>query len=186
MHEDTNGGGVYLTDAELRDRRALIDAELQAREAERTRAEREAQEAERERARAARARARQPLPSVGEWVQFEYTCCSRKTCKICKGTEYRHGPYWFHYFRKNGRQTSRYVGPVLDVRAADVLAAHEERQLAREQRTREVAAIRSGEDLAGLTAQEAYPDEFSEAEREDAARRKAKKLARDQRPAPTA
>ncbi|MDP9438020.1 MAG: hypothetical protein M3P49_04655 [Actinomycetota bacterium] len=188
-----------LTDVELREQRALIDAELEARETERVRLEREVEEASRERARATRARVRQALPSVGEWVEYEYTCCTRTSCKVCGGERYAHGPYWFHYFRRaDGRQTSRYVGLVLDARAAEVLAAHEKRQLAREQRAWEAAALRRGENteasdtpileagnLAGLTAQEAYLDEFTAEERADAARRKTKKLARDQRAAPT-
>lgn len=192
-------GERRFTDAELREQRALIDAELEAREAERLRAEREDLEADRERARFARARARQALPSVGEWVEYEYTCCTRPSCKVCEGKKYKHGPYWFHYFRsEGGRQTSRYVGLVLDERATQVLAAHEERQRAKERRSREAAALRRGEDvgasdaalpaaenLLGLTAQEAYPDNFTAEERDDAARRKAKKLARDQRPTPT-
>ena len=73
------------------------------------------------------------------------------------------------------------MGLVLDAEAAEVLAAYEERLRAKELRAREVAALRRGEDLAGLTAQEAYPDEFAAEEREDAARRKAKMQARVQR-----
>ena len=85
-------GGRRLTDAELLEQRALIDAELQARESERLRAEREAKEAERERARAARTRARQALPSVGKWVQYERTCCGKEKCKVCGGDALRSRP----------------------------------------------------------------------------------------------
>ncbi len=180
MNDEERGAGS-LTDSELRERRALIDAEIEAREAERARAAREAAEEERARARASRARARQALPSVGEWVQLEYTRCARLSCKICGGTRYAHGPYWFHYFRsRSGRQTSRYVGRVLDARSAEVLAAHEERRRAKEARAREAAALARGEDpevqsrssdgldaeaLVGLTPQEVYPEAFSSAER---------------------
>ncbi len=179
MNDEERGAGS-LTDSELRERRALIDAELREREAERARAEREAAEERRARVRVAKTRARQALPSVGEWVEFERTRCARLSCKVCGGKEYAHGPYWFHYFRSSsGKQTSRYVGRGLDTRAAEVLAAHEERRRAKEMRKREAAFIRRGVDAAdpdeprvrsvgeleGLTPREVYPEVFSSAER---------------------
>ncbi len=41
--------------------------------------------------------------------QLELVDCGKDRCKKCaKGPS--HGPYWYHYFRRGGRLTSRYIG----------------------------------------------------------------------------
>ncbi len=42
-------------------------------------------------------------------LQREYVRCGKKNCRKCAEGP-AHGPYWYHYFYKNGRLTSRYVG----------------------------------------------------------------------------
>ena len=39
----------------------------------------------------------------------EHVRCGRDACSRCP-----HGPYWYAYWRENGRQRSRYVGKDLD------------------------------------------------------------------------
>ena len=39
-----------------------------------------------------------------EWVR-----CGRKTCSRCP-----HGPYWYAYWREDGRMRSRYIGKQLE------------------------------------------------------------------------
>ena len=39
----------------------------------------------------------------------ELVDCGKERCKKCQGGP-SHGPYWYHYFRRGGKLTSRYIG----------------------------------------------------------------------------
>jgi hypothetical protein len=41
--------------------------------------------------------------------RLEKVHCGKKNCRKCAEGP-AHGPYWYHYFYKNGRLTSEYVG----------------------------------------------------------------------------
>ena len=47
--------------------------------------------------------------------------CGKARCRKCERGE-GHGPYWYLYFRRNGKLTSRYIGKIipeeLEVRGA--------------------------------------------------------------------
>lgn len=45
-------------------------------------------------------------------VRAEYIKCGKKRCK-CYDTTYRHGPYWYGYFRENGKLKKVYIGKTL-------------------------------------------------------------------------
>jgi hypothetical protein len=38
--------------------------------------------------------------------------CGKERCKKCREGP-AHGPYWYLYFRKNGRLKSRYIGKMI-------------------------------------------------------------------------
>lgn len=42
-------------------------------------------------------------------LQRELVRCGKEGCKKCADGS-AHGPYWYHYFYKDGRLVSRYVG----------------------------------------------------------------------------
>ena len=48
-------------------------------------------------------------PAPRGCYRSEMVRCGKERCKKCAEGP-GHGPYWYHYFRKNGRLTSRYVG----------------------------------------------------------------------------
>jgi len=41
----------------------------------------------------------------GITLQLEKVRCGKETCRKCP-----HGPYWYGYWRQNGKMKSRYVG----------------------------------------------------------------------------
>ena len=43
------------------------------------------------------------------WYRLEMVRCGKQACKKCAASE-GHGPYWYAYFRKNGKMKSRYIG----------------------------------------------------------------------------
>jgi hypothetical protein len=54
-----------------------------------------------------------PAPAqVGGPVSYrlETVKCGKPGCKSCP-----HGPYWYAYYREEGRMRSRYIGKTLDV-----------------------------------------------------------------------
>lgn len=116
----------------LLEQRERLEEELRRLEVEREAAERDA--LLKERRRAARERLRMRLPSSEGQVQAEYVRSRGKA----------HGPYWYHYWYEDGKQRKRYVGKRLDGAAAEALALREFRAYAREQRAREVEALREG------------------------------------------
>lgn len=42
----------------------------------------------------------------------EFVRCGKSRCR-CSSTSYRHGPYWYRYYRRAGRLVSKYVGKKL-------------------------------------------------------------------------
>jgi hypothetical protein len=55
--------------------------------------------------------------------RYETVRCGKPNCTRCP-----HGPYWYAYWKENGRTRSRYVGRALPPRAQE---AYEEKQKAR-------------------------------------------------------
>ena len=75
-------------------------------------------------------RASMPRPAVHAEQSFgsitfryETVRCGKANCTRCP-----HGPYWYAYWKENGRTRSRYVGRVLPEKARQV---HEEKQRAK-------------------------------------------------------
>ena len=75
-------------------------------------------------------RASMPSPAVHAEQSFgsitfryETVRCGKPNCTRCP-----HGPYWYAYWKENGRTRSRYVGRILPDRARE---AYEEKQRAR-------------------------------------------------------
>ena len=52
----------------------------------------------------------EPLPQ-DRYVSFslQYRTCGKKTCRTCRDKP-GHGPYWYAYWREDGRLRSRYLG----------------------------------------------------------------------------
>lgn len=40
-----------------------------------------------------------------EWIRSEYVKCGKAGCRRCP-----HGPYWYAYFREDGKMRKRYLG----------------------------------------------------------------------------
>ncbi len=55
--------------------------------------------------------------------RYETVRCGKANCTRCP-----HGPYWYAYWKENGRTRSRYIGRVLPEKARQV---YEEKQRAR-------------------------------------------------------
>jgi hypothetical protein len=45
-------------------------------------------------------------------LRLETVKCGKDRCKKCREGG-RHGPYWYLYFRRNGKLTSRYIGKMI-------------------------------------------------------------------------
>ncbi len=90
--------------SELVDLRNRIEQELTRREL----AERETPESRRV--------VEQKLHSVGT-LRLEMVKCGKKRCKKCAEGP-AHGPYWYLYFRRNGKPASRYIGKTDDPEGA--------------------------------------------------------------------
>jgi hypothetical protein len=52
------------------------------------------------------------LASAGT-LRLEMVKCGKERCKKCERAE-GHGPYWYLYFRRNGKLTSHYIGKTKD------------------------------------------------------------------------
>src|SRR5215210_7579403 len=96
------------TTLELEDLRTLIEAELARREL----AEREPAEGR---------QVVEERPASAGTLRLEMVKCGKDRCKRCERGE-GHGPYWYLYFRRNGKLISRYIGKMipdeLEVRGA--------------------------------------------------------------------
>ncbi len=51
-------------------------------------------------------------PASAGTLRLERVKCGKERCKKCKEGE-GHGPYWYLYYRRNGKLTSRYVGKMI-------------------------------------------------------------------------
>jgi hypothetical protein len=51
-------------------------------------------------------------PASAGTLRLEMVKCGKDRCKKCAAGE-GHGPYWYLYFRKNGKLTSRYIGKMI-------------------------------------------------------------------------
>jgi hypothetical protein len=45
-------------------------------------------------------------------LRLKMVKCGKDRCKKCAAGE-GHGPYWYLYYRRNGKFTSRYIGKIL-------------------------------------------------------------------------
>ncbi len=52
-------------------------------------------------------------PASAGTLRLEMAKCGKDRCKKCERGE-GHGPYWYLYFRRNGKLTSRYIGKTDD------------------------------------------------------------------------
>lgn len=65
--------------------------------------------------------AEQPDPAdPGGCYRLELVSCGKDRCTRCAGGP-AHGPYWYRYYRRNGKLVSRYVGKNLPAAHADFL-----------------------------------------------------------------
>jgi hypothetical protein len=87
------------TTAELEELRNRIEAELTRREL----AEREPTEGR---------QVVEEKPASAGTLRLEMVKCSKVRCKKCREGG-GHGPYWYLYFRRNGKLTSRYIGKMI-------------------------------------------------------------------------
>jgi Family of unknown function (DUF6788) len=92
------------TTAELENLRNSIEAELARREL-----------AEREPALGRQVVEERPA-SAGT-LRLEMGKCGKARCKKCERGE-GHGPYWYLYFRRNGKLMSKYIGKTEDPEGA--------------------------------------------------------------------
>ena len=51
-------------------------------------------------------------PASAGTLRLEMVKCGKDRCKKCKEGK-GHGPYWYLYFRRNGKLTSRYIGKMI-------------------------------------------------------------------------
>lgn len=58
--------------------------------------------------------------------RYETVRCGKANCTRCP-----HGPYWYAYWKENGRTRSRYVGRVLPAKAREVYEAKQRAKLER-------------------------------------------------------
>ena len=85
--------------AELEDLRNRIEAELTKRQL----AEQEPAEGR---------RVLEERPASAGTLRLEMVKCGKERCKKCERGE-GHGPYWYLYFRHNGKLRSRYIGKMI-------------------------------------------------------------------------
>jgi hypothetical protein len=51
-------------------------------------------------------------PASAGTLRLEMVKCGKERCKKCAEGP-AHGPYWYLYFRKNGKLISRYIGKII-------------------------------------------------------------------------
>jgi hypothetical protein len=52
-------------------------------------------------------------PALAGTLRLEMVNCGKDRCKKCERGE-GHGPYWYLYFRRNGKLASKYIGKTDD------------------------------------------------------------------------
>jgi hypothetical protein len=50
-----------------------------------------------------------PRPGVHLTYQLQYRTCGKASCRACR-SGFRHGPYWYAYWREQRRLRSAYIG----------------------------------------------------------------------------
>jgi hypothetical protein len=88
------------TTLELEDLRNRIEAELTHRELQKQEPAQGRQVVEEK-------------PHSAGTLRLEMVKCGKDRCKKCERGE-GHGPYWYLYYRRNGKLTSKYVGKTDD------------------------------------------------------------------------
>ena len=104
--------------SELVDLRNRIEAELTRREL----AERQTPESR---------RVVEERPATTGTLRLEMVKCGKNRCKKCAEGP-AHGPYWYLYFRRNGKLASRYIGKTIpgDLRALEPSAQESVEEIA--------------------------------------------------------
>src|SRR3569833_1029517 len=51
-------------------------------------------------------------PASAGALRLEKVKCGKERCRKCREGP-AHGPYWYLYFRRNGKLTSRYIGKTI-------------------------------------------------------------------------
>ncbi len=67
------------------------------------------------------------------FYQLEKTECGKKPCRCHDGVEYRHGPYWYAYWREGKRIRSVYIGKRLrqDLTPEEIYQLQQQRRRSR-------------------------------------------------------
>ena len=97
-----NSEGLRKKLAALRERRARIDAEIEQLEAQLDAQERTGQ-------KGAEVLEVEPARGGGSYV-LQKVRCGKSTCRCARAGGELHGPYWYLYWKKDGKTKSRYVG----------------------------------------------------------------------------
>lgn len=64
---------------------------------------------------------RRPFQTVT--YRRELVSCGKSRCGRCAGKAAKHGPYWYAYWKDNGRTRSKYIGKHLKVETSDAQRA---------------------------------------------------------------
>ena len=107
LHKTKESGGVMLTKTqlenaateELENVRNRIEAELTRREL----ADREPVEGR---------QVVEERPASAGTLRLEHVKCGKARCRKCSEGG-GHGPYWYLYYRRSGKLTSRYIGKMI-------------------------------------------------------------------------
>jgi len=97
-----NPEGLKKKLSSLRERRARIDAEIEELEAQLDAQERAGQNG-------AEVLEVESARGGGSYV-LQKVRCGKSTCRCAKPGGELHGPYWYLYWKKDGKTKSRYVG----------------------------------------------------------------------------
>ena len=97
-----NSEGLKKRLAVLRERWARIDAEIEQLEAQLDAQERAGQ-------KGGEVLEVEPARGGGSYV-LQKVRCGKPTCRCARAGGELHGPYWYLYWKKDGKTKSRYVG----------------------------------------------------------------------------
>ena len=97
-----NSEGLKKRLEALRERRARIDAEIEQLEAQLDAQERAGQ-------KGGEVLEVEPARGGGSYV-LQKVKCGKPTCRCARAGGELHGPYWYLYWKKDGKTKSRYVG----------------------------------------------------------------------------
>ncbi|NPV63851.1 MAG: hypothetical protein HPY61_14715 [Methanotrichaceae archaeon] len=86
----------------LWEERARIDAEIEQLESQ-------LEARERAEKRGAEVLEVEPARGGGSYV-LQKVKCGKPTCRCARPGGQLHGPYWYYYYRKDGKNRSKYVG----------------------------------------------------------------------------